>query len=48
MIKMVILDQSKPISDFENIKILNLKIRNLQIACLLLIKMEIRQVYNPF
>ena len=41
MIKMVILDQSKPIS-------LILKKIKLYIARLLFIKTEIRQVYNPF
>ena len=42
MIKMVILDQSKPISlIFERKK-------KLYIACLLFIKTEIRQVYNLF
>ena len=46
MMKMVILDQSKPISlYFKNKK--NSKIRNLLIARLLFIKTEIRQVYKP-
>ena len=46
MTKMVIWDQSKPISLY--LKIKNSKIENLQIARLLFIKKEIRQVYNPF
>ena len=49
MIKMVILDQSMPISlILKTKKNINLKIRNLYIACLLFIKTEIRQVHNPF
>ena len=46
MIKILILDQSKPISLY--LKIKNSKIQNLWIVCLLYIKMEIRQVCNPF
>ena len=42
MIKRVILDQSKPIANFEEKK--KSKIKNLQIAHLLFPKMEIRQV----
>ena len=49
MIKMVILDQSKPISlILKNKKIKNSKMQNLEIEHLLFIKTEIRQVYNPF
>ena len=48
MIKMVIWDQSKPILYLKTKKFGNSKIQNLEIACLLFIKMEIRQVYNPF
>ena len=46
MIKIAILDQSKPISLI--LKIKNSKIRNLYIARLLFIKTEIRRVYDPF
>ena len=46
VIKMVILDQSKPISLY--LKIKNSKTEKLWIASLLFIKTEIRQVYNPF
>ena len=45
MIKMVIFDQSKPILLL--LKNKNSKIKNLQIARLLLKKTEIKQVYNP-
>ena len=49
MMKMVILDQSKPLSlIFEKKKIKSSKKQNLFIARLLFIKTEIRQVYNPF
>ena len=46
MIKMVIWDESKPISLI--LKDKNFKIQNLSITRLLLIKTEIRQVYDPF
>ena len=46
MIKMVILDQSKPILLI--LKIGNSNFFNLYIARLLSIKIEMRQVYNPF
>ena len=45
-IKMVILDHSKPISLI--LKIEKSKISNLEIVGFLFIKMEIRQVCNPF
>ena len=48
MIKMVIFDQSKPISLILKTIFENSKVRNLYIERLLFIKMEIRQVYNPF
>ena len=46
MIKMVILDQSKPILLI--LKNIISKIKNLCTTSLLFIKMEIRQLYNPF
>ena len=48
MIKMVILDESKPISLIFEKKIIISKIQNLDIARLLFIKTKIRQVYNPY
>ena len=49
MIKMVILDQSKPILlILKKQKQKNSKIKNLSIERLLFIKMEIWQLYDPF
>ena len=48
MIKIVILDQSKPISLIFEKKIIIQKIQNLDIVRLLFAKTKIRQVYNPY
>ena len=48
MIKIVILDQSKPISLIFEEKKIKIKKKKMYIARLLFIKTEIRQVYNPF
>ena len=48
MIKMVILDQRKPISLILEIKKFKIQKWEICIALLLFVKSEIRQVYNTF